>query len=305
VTARSIELLPDMALFVAVASARNLSRAARALAMPVSSLSRRMTALEARVGVQLLRRSTRAIELTEAGAEYAARCRAIVEAAEVAHDQLRGHQLTPRGTLRVSTTPDLADVFLSPLFAEFARRYPELSFEFDLSPRAIDLVAEGFDVAVRVGALRDSSLTARKLGSLTSRLYAAPSYIARMGQPADPDDLARHECVRLARNGEAVDVWRLTREGRSVEAPIGGRFVANNMRLQLRLATLGMGVAAVDVTLARDDLAAGRIVPVLDGWSLAPVPVYALTSSKLVPARTRLFLDCLADHLRGVSAPAP
>jgi DNA-binding transcriptional LysR family regulator len=144
-----LELLPDMALFAAVAQSKSFSKAARALGMPVSTLSRRIASLEQRVGLQLVIRTTRAVALSAAGAAYALRCQAILEAAEAAQGELAGRLADPAGHLRVSATPDFSLTFLTPLFADFAARHPGITFEFDLTPRSVDLVTEQFDVAIR------------------------------------------------------------------------------------------------------------------------------------------------------------
>ena len=298
-----VELLPEIALFVAVANAKSFSRGARALGMPVSTVSRRIVALERRIGLQLLVRSSRAVALTSVGVTYLERCRAIVEAAETAHAELSDHITRPHGLLRVSTTPDFTLTFLTPLFADFASRYPDIAFEFDLSPRHVDLVAENFDVAIRIGELADSQLTVRRLGMLEGGLYAAPSYVERHGALNSPADLERCECIRAGAARASQTTWDLSKGRSKVSVPIRGRCVANNLRFVLELALLGVGVAMVDTAMARAAVAAGTLVRVLPGWSPPPVVVQALTPSRLVPAKTKLFLDCLSDHLAIGEAP--
>jgi|GEM_PF-4034848 len=167
------ELLPDVVLFVAVARARSFSRAAKALAMPVSTLSRRIAEFESKLGVQILVRSTRQVDLTETGTRYLESCQLVIEAAEAAQAMLLGETEHPRGRLRVSATQDFALAYLTPIFGEFGSRYPESSFELDLTTRSVDLIGEGFDVAIRMGALPDSG--ARGWGSTQRR----PTWSAR------------------------------------------------------------------------------------------------------------------------------
>lgn len=307
-----LELLPNLVLFVGVARARSFSRAARALDMPVSTISRRVAELEARVGVQLLTRTTRNVQLTAAGGRYFERCLAIVEAAQDAQAELSGHAQQARGQLRISATPDFAITFLTPMFGGLARDYPELDFEIDLTPRSVDLVAERFDVAIRMGELPDSQLVARKLGASPRALYAAPEYLQRKGPPRTPRELAGHDCVRLLLPHTAEQRWTLDdARGEHVEVAITGRFVVNNVRFLVELAASGMGIVAVDVALARPEVAAGRLVRVLPGWSPPAVPVHALTPGRLLPARTTIFLDRLKQHLEGLeqahetTLPAP
>lgn len=298
-------LLPDVVLFVAVARAKNFSRAARALGMPVSTLSRRIAEFEARLGTQLLVRSTRRLELTEPGATYFERCQLIVDAAEAAHAELHGHSQHPRGHLRVSVTQDFAVTYLVPIFAELPARYPEITVELDLTARSVDLIGERFDVAIRMGALPDSQLVARKLGAGPVGLYAAPAYLARAGAVRAPADLATHACVRILGPIDRAARWTLVRGDQVETVAITGRFVANSMQLLLELVTAGLGIATLDDAIARPAALTGALVRVLPGWRPPPVPVHALTPSKLLPARTRVFLECLTDHLRIEGARDP
>ena len=292
-------LLPDMALFVAVANAMSFSRAARALAMPVSTVSRRMADLEKRIGVPLLVRTTRQVVLTDAGAAYVARCRTIVEAAEAAHAELRGHAETPRGRLRVSATADFALTYLTPVFVEYAQRFPDVSFELDLTPRPVDLVAESVDVAIRMGNLPDSPLVARRLGAPARGLYAAPTYLARAGKPKRPAELSAHACIRLLVAQDVEQTWTLLRGSTLREVPVAGRFVANNVRFLRELATCGLGIVALDIALAQPEIDRGRLVRILPEWSPPAVPVHALTAGRLWPRKTTLLLDTLSQHLTG------
>ena len=294
-----MDLLRDMKLFVTVAKAKSFIGAAKSLGMPVSSLSRRISELEASIGVQLFSRSTRKLELTEAGTAYFLRCNEIVEAAETAHEALRQLVDKPQGTLRVSATADFATVFLSPLFVKFAQIYPDVRFEFDLSPRQVDLIAEGFDVAIRVGELPDSSLTARRIAESRLGLFAAREHLDRAGRPRIPADLARHDCIRILKPGQTTTTWTLFRGDERVEVEVHGRFAINNIRLILQLTADGMGIGAIDETMALADLEAGRIERVLPAWRFERRPIWALTPSRLVPAKTRLFLDCLSEHIVG------
>jgi DNA-binding transcriptional LysR family regulator len=300
--AADMEHLRDMALFVSLVNAMSFSRAADSLGMPKSSLSRRIAGLEAAIGVRLLNRTTRRIELTEAGAIYYARCKEIVEAASVAHEQLKDMVETPRGHLRVSmVADDLGTIMLAPLVAAFARRHPGITFEIDLSPRRVDLLSEHFDVAIRVGEQPDSSMTARRLAMVQPALYAAPAYLGARGCPDHPSVLASHDCIRLPL-GQAGGRWTLTRDGEALEIDVGGTFAVNNMGMAKRLAALGMGIGAVDDAMARDEVISGQLIPVLPDWGLAPIPVYAFTATRLLPAKTRAFIDFLANRGRAADA---
>lgn len=200
-----MDFLNDMALFVEVAKVMSFRQAAEKAGVPSSTLSRRISALEKTIGLRLLHRTTRKIELTEAGQIYYQRCRRIVEEARLAHDQLTAMLEQPSGVIRASLPVDFATQFLTPLFAEFTAVYPQIRFELDLTPRTVDLVTEPFDIAIRIGRLPDSQLIARQLTQFNARLYASPNYLARYGTPATPQDLVQHECIDFPKSGTWAD----------------------------------------------------------------------------------------------------
>ncbi|MDR2260518.1 MAG: LysR family transcriptional regulator [Azoarcus sp.] len=301
-----MKLLSDMAIFVEVAKAKSFRGAAEAAGMPGSTLSRRIGALEKAIGLRLLRRTTRKIELTEAGRIYFERCQRIVGEARLAHEQL-GEMLTrPSGVLRASLPADFAVTYLARLIAEFARLYPEITFDFDFSPRQVDLVSEPFDVAIRMGrpefagspaARRDISanaqLIARPLVSLTPCLYASPEYLETAGKPGTPADLARHECLNIRKAG----AWTLSNGTETVTVPVRGRFTFNNASMIRRLATLGMGIILMPEEIVIDDLRQGRLCRVMPEWRGGALSVHALTETRLLPAKTQCFIAFLRERL--------
>jgi DNA-binding transcriptional LysR family regulator len=289
----AMALLDDMALFVEVVKARSFRRAAEAIGMPNSTLSRRISALEKAIGLRLLHRTTRKIELTEAGQLYFERSKRIVDEARLAHEQLGEMLAQPSGLLRVSLPVDFGTIYLAPLVAEFARRYPGISFEFDLTPRRVDLVAEPFDVAIRMGELADSQLIARQLARLPRYLYASPRYLELFGEPKKPDDLVKHECLCMPRAAN----WTLDDGTKKVEVTVGGRFTLNSVGMIRRLATLDLGIALHAEAIVADDLAAGRLRRVLPKWQASPISVYAITETRLLPAKTQRFIEFLGERL--------
>jgi DNA-binding transcriptional LysR family regulator len=288
-----LELLNDMALFVEVVNARSFRRAAQTIGVPNSTLSRRISGLEKAIGLRLLHRTTRKIEPTEAGQLYFERCRRIVEEARLAHEQLGEMLAQPSGVLRVSLPVDFATTYLAPQLAEFSRRYPGIDFEFDLTPRRVDLVGEPFDVAIRMGELPDSTLIARKLAELPRHLYASPRYLELSGQPSEPTDLERHECLCFARG----DAWTLCDGAQSVEVAVGGRFRLNSIGMMRRLATLDLGIAMLAEAIVAEDLADGRLRRVLPQWQATPISVHAVTETRLLPAKTQRFIEFLSERL--------
>lgn len=290
-----MELLNDMALFVEVVKARGFRHAAEAVGIPNSTVSRRIGALEKAIGLRLLHRTTRKIELTEAGQIYFERCKRIVDEARLAHEQLGELLAQPSGVLRASLPVDFANIYLAPLIAEFARRYPGISFDFDLTPRLVDLVSEPFDVAIRMGKPPDSNLIARQLANLPCYLYAAPRYLEQSGEPGHPTDLSHHECLGF--RAIKANTWTLRNAEDSVEVAVGGRFQLNSVGLIRRLASLDLGIAVLPEEIVAEDVAQGRLRRILPDWEGPPVPVYAMTETRLLPAKTQRFIEFLRERL--------
>lgn len=284
--------LNDMALFVEVVKAMNFRRAAEVTGVPSSTLSRRITQLEKAIGLRLLHRTTRKIELTEAGLLYFERCRRIVDEARLAHEQLGQMLEQPTGVLRASLPVDFAVVYLAPLIAEFAQLYPGIKFEFDMTPRQVDLVSEPFDVAIRMGEPSTPNLIARLLAALPGHLYASPGYLKRAGKPRHPRELAQHDCISFLRS----NTWILHRDDEALEVVVSGRFAVNSVGMFRRLATLDCGVVFLPEEVVLDDVASGKLVRILPDWQGPPTPVYALTETRLLPAKTQRFIEFLRDR---------
>ncbi len=290
--------LRDLALFVAVARTRSFTRAALSLGMPTSTLSRRIAELETSLGLKLFSRTTRAVELTEAGLAYLTRCESIVDAAREAHQYVRGLLDEPRGVLRMSVEAEIGPRLVAPILAAYLERYPSMRLDLDLSPRRVDLVAEGFDLAIRLGTLPDSTLTVRRLAGLSARLYAAPTYLDRYGSPAHPDALPGHRRIHLLHKGDRGE-WRLSNGSETVDVGATDAVCANNMTMIRHMARLAIGIAVVDELMASDDVAAGVLVPVLPEWTLAPVAISVVFPGRIVPTKTRIFIDMLTATITG------
>jgi len=287
--------LNDMALFVEVARAKSFRKAAEAAGIPNSTLSRRISELEKAIGLRLLHRTTRKIELTEAGQLYYARSRRIVDEARLAHEQLGAMLEQPSGILRVSLPVDFATLYLTPIIVDFAQQYPGITFEFDLTPRRVDLVTEPFDVAIRIGKLEDSGLIARLIGRHSRYLYASPGYIEASGEPAIPADLAEHECICMP----MVSTWTL-HHGVSkveVETAVHGRFTLNSVGMIRTLAVNHQGIALLPEKIVAEDLASGRLRRILSDWQGSAVSIYAVTETRLIPAKTQRFIEFLSTKL--------
>jgi DNA-binding transcriptional LysR family regulator len=286
----------DLALFARVVDEGSFSRAADRLGYPKSTVSRRVAALETQLGEQLLRRTTRKLTVTDFGRAVLAHAHHVVEDVAAAESLAQHRQVQPSGRLRVTMPSDIGNLVLAPMLAEFVLKYPAVTLEVDLSSRFVDLIAENFDVAVRMGELRDdASLAARRIAFFTSGLYAAPSYVARRGVPAEPEALMEHDALRvLARTGDP-QVWTLVRGEARWEGIPPGHATANSPELLMRMALGGAGIAMIHDPFAAPYLERGELVQVLPDWSTPPVAASAVfPGRRLMPAHARAFVDALA-----------
>ena len=291
----------DLLLFARVADAGSFSRAAASAGLPKSTLSRRIAALEAQLGERLLLRTTRRLAVTDFGHGVLEHARQIAADVEAAAALAQHRQAEPSGRLRVSMPSDFGNVVLGQRLADFIARHPAIELELDLSPRRVDLVGENFDVALRMGDLPDdATLAARRLAVFSHGLYAAPAYLKRRGAPPEPEALMEHDALRLLdRRGEPVR-WRLTRGEASWEGTPPGRATANAPELLLRLARAGAGITGIADHFAEPYVRSGELVAVLPDWQLPPAAAWAVfPGRRLMPARTRVFLDALQAEFSG------
>lgn len=283
-----MDIFKNMAIYVEVVRAKSFRRAAEVLEMPNSTVSRRISELEKAIGLRLLNRTTRTVELTEEGRIYYERCRRIVEEARLAHEALRDMHEQPTGVLRASLPVDFSVVFLAPLMADFARQYPGIRFDLDLTPRKANLVSDPVDIAIRVGEQGDPGVISRQIASLSVELYASPAYLEAAGILRSPEDLLQHQCLKI----KEMD-WSLYRGESRITLPVTGRIVVNNVGMLRRFCLLGMGIAPLAGELLQQELAQGELVRILPDWHLEQLSVYAITETRLLPAKTRLFIDYL------------
>lgn len=298
----------DLLLFARVMETGSFSRAAARVNWPKSTVSRRIAALEQRLGEKLLLRSTRKLSLTDFGAGVLEHARAVAAEVDGALALALHRQQKPSGRLRVSMPADFALTVAAGMLAEFAIQYPEVSLELDLTPRRVDLVGEGFDLAIRMGELgEDSQLAARKLAVTHWGLYASPAYLERVGEPLLPQALDQmHGLMLLSRTGDATP-WQLQREGAEphVARPVQ-RTLANAPSLLVALAESGVGIVGVDRLVVRDALALGRLRRLLPEWHLPGSTCWAVfPERRLMPLRTRVFLEAVSALLDSCPAPGP
>ncbi|WP_374518675.1 LysR substrate-binding domain-containing protein [Hydrogenophaga sp.] len=292
----------DLLIFASVAELGSFSRAAERLGLPKSTVSRRLAALEQRLGERLLTRTTRRQSLTEFGLQLLEHARQVASEVEAVAALSERRQATPSGRLRVSMPSDFASLLLADTLAAFVALYPAIRLDLDLSPRRVDLLGEGFDVALRMGQLPDdASLAARRLAVFSFGLYAAPSYLAEHGDPQHPDDLVRYEAVHLLMtNGEAA-IWTLSQGDERWQGSPPGRVSANAPELLIKLACAGAGIAAVPDHFAAAEVRRGALRRVLPGWCLPSHTAWAVfPERKLMPVKTRVFIDMLQTALAQV-----
>lgn len=292
----------DLLIFARVAEAGSFSRAAERIGLPKSTVSRRIAFLEEQLGERLMLRTTRRLMLTEFGLQFLEHARQVAAEVDAVKALSEYRQVRPSGRLRVSMPSDFATMLLTDMLAAFIALHPAVLLELDLSPRRVDLLGENFDLAVRIGDLPDDTLlAARRIAVLPSGLYAAPTYLAERGNPASPEDLDQHDTLRLlGRNGEAAG-WTLMCGDRKWEGAPPARAVANAPDLLTNLARAGAGIAAVPDYFAAPSVRRGELRRVLPDWCMPSHTAWVVfPGRRLMPAKTRAFIDMLEAALEGV-----
>lgn len=286
-------------LFARVARTGSFSAAGRELGLSQPSVSRIIAALEQEVGVALLTRSTRAVTLTEAGNDYLARIEPILTALEEADHAVRGTGEL-RGLLRISTVTSFAVREIIPRLPRFTARHPKLRIEFVLNDQRQDLVSDGIDVALRFGALTDSSLTARRICVSRRLMAASPGYLAVAGTPKLPEDLAAHPMI-LGPAGSVQDGWTFVKDGKTTTIRVEGQLIINSAEGTTAAALAGLGIVSTGYMACRAELASGALVEILPDWRMATAGVHALTpSGRTAKPSARAFTDFLIAEMRDI-----
>jgi DNA-binding transcriptional LysR family regulator len=291
---------------VRVVQAGSFRAAAERLGMPRTTVSRKVSELEAQLGVQLLQRTTRRLSLTDAGQAFVEEAEAAIARLEAAQEAVTELHREPTGRLRISTAVAIGELFLAPVLSQFLEAFPAVEVVLLLSDRLVDLVEERFDVAIRAGALRDSSLIARRIGSTTERIVASPAYLARHGTPQRPSDLSSHACLRFSRSGmEVRSSWPFGAGAHCSDVTVSGRLVSDDFAVLRTAAEQGLGIARLPGLLAHEAIQAGRLVPLLDDQAPPPTPLHLiLPGGTRLPARTRAFIDFVQPRLTQALAEA-
>lgn len=285
--------LKELESFVLVAGKGSLTAAAAGEGVTPAIIGRRLDALENRLGVRLLTRTTRRLTLTQEGEAFLEDCQRILTDLANAEAQLSLGSARASGHLKVTAPAGFGRKHVAPLMLEFLRAHPDVSASLDLSDRSVDLVNEGIDCAVRLGGLADSSLVAIRLGEMNRRVVGSPSYLQQQGVPRTLDDLTSHACLALAMQPG----WDFLSAGKPVLFKPPGRFICNDGAVLHEWALAGMGLAWRSLWEVGEDLRWGRLVPVLDEFASAPVGIHAVFPQRRhLPLRVRLFIDLLKEN---------
>ncbi|TWA66892.1 LysR family transcriptional regulator [Azospirillum baldaniorum] len=288
----------DMRVFLRVAALGSFSAAGREVGMTPSSTAKLVTRLEERLGVRLVERSTRRLRLTAEGELYRERAESLLGDLDAMEAEVAGGARSPTGLIRISVSVPFGRHCLLPLLPDFTRAYPGIRLDLTLTDEVVDLYAARTDVAFRAGRLSDSALLAVRLGDVRRRIVASPDYLERMGRPESAADLERHDCLGFNFR-RAAAVWPLKSGGRLVDREIDTRIVANNGETVRHMALLGLGLARLAEYHIRPDLAAGRLVSVLDDVLVDREEIHAVyTGRERVPHRVRAFLDHMTPRMR-------
>src|SRR5690349_10727582 len=297
-----MDRLEAMEIFVRIVDAGSFSAVARELNTTQPTISKQITALEARLKTRLLNRSTRSLSVTESGTAYYERCKRILEEVRAAEGALGRLQSSLTGTLHVNGSIAMGQMFLTPLMLEFQRSYPELTVELTLNDRYIDLVEEGVDVAVRLGRLADSNLVARRLGSTHRVLVATPEYLAARGMPQRPSDLEQHNCLLYAYLSTGNE-WSFRGPQSDLRVHAHGNFKANNGHSIREALLAGAGVALMPDWLVHEQIVNGKLTVLLPDFAPEPLEVNAVyPSGRHVSAKLRTFVDFLQERFRAIPA---
>ena len=287
--------IQEMAVFARVVGAGSLSAAARELGLSPALVSRRLAALESRLGVRLINRTTRSLHLTDDGSTYYEACARVLADIEEADATVSAGRVEPRGTLRVALPASFGHQHIAPLIPRFAERFPQIQLALSLSDRTVNLIEEGFDLAVRIAHLEDSSLTARKLAPNRRVVCASPAYLARHGAPRTPDELARHNC--LTTTDFAMNWDYKGPDGKPGSVRVTGRYACDSWEVLREWARAGLGIALKSTWDVHRLLAEGSLVEVCPGYTFhSDVAIYAVyPSRRFLPAKTRVFIEFLAE----------
>lgn len=292
-----MDLIASIETFITVADCGSFSAAAEHLRLSKGMVSRHVQQLEQRLGARLFARTTRRLQLTDAGTAYLTGCRQLLEDLAALEREINRFSDRPHGLLKVLAPTSFGSFQLAPVIARYALRYPEVQVQLTLSDRPVGLMEEGVDIAVQIGPLADSRLVARKLAEVRLLVCAAPEYLERYGIPETLTALAAHNCLRYSK-GQRRGQWLFHERDADLTLRVRGDFEATTGDAVRMAALTGLGLAQLPSYMVRDDIAAGRLRPVLEDYAPPPVPLYAVYAHRDLSATVREFVDLLATHFK-------
>ncbi|MCD6047389.1 MAG: hypothetical protein K0S08_1036 [Gammaproteobacteria bacterium] len=292
-------LLQEMEMFYYVIKLGSFTEAAERLEVSKAHISRGVSKLEKNLNVQLIFRSTRKISLTEAGEKLFQHCKSLMQEAEEGVSALSHLSAKAFGTLRITAPPGLGNYILAKFFPVFLKKHPEIKPIVQLENNIVDIVREGFDLALRAAVLEDSQLVAQRVGDITNILCASPGYLEKYGVPRDLNELKNHQCCVYTKNSQPQTLWRLNKEKNIAEVRVQAVFSANQAEILKKMAIADMGIVILQPFMAQDALADGRLVHILPDYTLRHSDLYIVyPSRKYLPKKTKVFIDELCEFLR-------
>lgn len=294
------DLAPDLTFFVLLAKLGNMAATARELGVTPPAVTRRLTLMEQRLGVQLVNRTTRRLSLTSEGESYLAQAAHILDSIRDMEESVSSGRAAPKGLLRVNATPGFGRTRIAPLISRFAHAHPDVEVELQLTDRSIGLVEEAYDLAIRFGELPDSRLSARKLMANRRFLCASPAYLKQAGEPTTPQELHRHRCILHRQNDDVYGTWRLQKGKKIALVKVRGAVSSNDGDVVMNWALEGHGIVQRSEWDAAKYLASGRLKEVMPAYSLPDADLYVYyLSRRNLPAKIRAFVDFLAAEFAG------
>jgi DNA-binding transcriptional LysR family regulator len=287
-------------ILIKVSQVSSFRGAAEALGIPKTTVSRKIVELEARLGVQLLKRTTRQVSLTEAGHTFVEAAYLALSDLEAAEEAVSRSQKEPSGRIRITAPGPLGQMYIAGLIASFLIKYPKIEVQLHLSYRQVDLLKDKFDVAIRFGSLPDSTLVATQIATTSQCLVASPNYLKRSGEPKKLSDLSNHDCILFGNEALSLhSTWVLHSKKRKTKVRVKGRFVTDDL-LSLRSAAVNdLGIALLPEPLIKKEIQSGQLVSVLKDYSTETVPLNIIhTGGPFIPHRIRLFIDYAVENFR-------
>ncbi|HHP0478953.1 LysR family transcriptional regulator [Vibrio campbellii] len=292
-----MDQLSAMRAFVRVVQTGSFSATGREMNTSQTTISKKVAALEKKIGVKLLARSSRDHALTPAGAKYYQTCVDILGELDEAEAEARSEVASPQGTIRISAPVAFGRILLAPIMAEFFQRYPDIKMDLQLSDQHTDLISDGIDVAIRAKQLEDSTLIARHLFDNPMLVLAAPSYLQQRGEPKAPEDLKQHNCLVYSRMKD-INVWSFTKQNQKYAVAVNGNFQSDNGDVLLEVALTGMGIVILPIWMVEHHLQEGRLTQLMSDYTGQNLPFNAVyLQSRYTPLKVRCLIDYLKEKL--------